>query len=59
VRGSQDVRAGGFVRDFVSQLDRMLMLESPGFDAAWEERDGTARQVLAVSAAPLVATTSE
>jgi AmmeMemoRadiSam system protein B len=37
VRGSQDVRAAGFVRDFVSQLDRMLMLESPRFDAAWEQ----------------------
>jgi MEMO1 family protein len=38
VRGSQDVRAAGFVRDFVAQLDRMLMLDSPRFAAAWEQR---------------------
>jgi AmmeMemoRadiSam system protein B len=37
VRGSKDLRAAGFVRDFVGQLDRMLMLESPRFDAAYEE----------------------
>lgn len=38
VRGSQDVRAAGFVRDFVAQLDRMLMLDSPRFATAWEQR---------------------
>jgi AmmeMemoRadiSam system protein B len=37
VRGSKDLRAAGFVRDFVAQLDRMLMLESPRFDAAYDE----------------------
>ncbi|HEY3217234.1 MAG TPA: AmmeMemoRadiSam system protein B [Candidatus Eisenbacteria bacterium] len=37
VRGSQDLRAAGFVRDFVAQLDRMLMLDSPRFQAAHAE----------------------
>jgi len=37
VRGSKDLRAASFVRDFVAQLDRMLMLESPRFDAAYDE----------------------
>jgi hypothetical protein len=37
VRGSQDLRAAGFVRDFVAQLDRMLMLDSPRFQIARAE----------------------
>jgi AmmeMemoRadiSam system protein B len=35
VRASQDIRAGNYVKEFVGQLDRMLMLESPRFDAAY------------------------
>jgi hypothetical protein len=37
VRGSQDVRSASQVREFVSQLDQLLMLESPRFDDAYEE----------------------
>jgi AmmeMemoRadiSam system protein B len=36
VRGSQDVRAASTVRDFIGQLDRLLMLDSPRFQAAWD-----------------------
>jgi AmmeMemoRadiSam system protein B len=36
-RESKDVRMAGVVRDFVSQLDRLLMLESPRFDKAYRE----------------------
>jgi AmmeMemoRadiSam system protein B len=36
VRGSQDLRGASQVREFVAQLDKMLMLESPRFDAAYE-----------------------
>lgn len=35
-RASGDVRAGSWVREFVGELDRMLLLESPRFDAAYE-----------------------
>src|SRR5262245_20323300 len=35
VRGSQDLRAASTVRDFVGQLDRLLMLDSPRFHEAW------------------------
>ena len=35
VRGSQDLRAAGLVKDFVAQLDRLLMLESPRFEKAY------------------------
>ncbi len=34
MRESKDLRIGNMVRDFVAQLDRLLMLESPRFDAA-------------------------
>lgn len=37
VRGNKDLRAASQVREFVAQLDKMLMLESPRFDAAYEE----------------------
>ena len=36
-RESQDIRAGRFVRDFVAQLDRLLLLESPRFEQAFAE----------------------
>ncbi|MFI5371679.1 MAG: AmmeMemoRadiSam system protein B [Candidatus Eisenbacteria bacterium] len=35
VRGSGDIRAGGWVREFIAQLDRLLLLESPRFDEAY------------------------
>ncbi len=37
VRGSGDIRAGSWVREFVGQLDKLLLLESPRFEAAYEE----------------------
>lgn len=36
-RESKDLRVAGMVRDFVAQLDRMLLLESPRFDKAYDE----------------------
>jgi AmmeMemoRadiSam system protein B len=36
MRESKDLRVAGMVKDFVSQLDRLLMLESPRFEAAWK-----------------------
>jgi hypothetical protein len=36
-RESQDIRAARFVRDFVGQLDRMLLLDSPRFQRALAE----------------------
>lgn len=36
MRESKDLRIGNMVRDFVGQLDRMLLLESPRFEAAWK-----------------------
>ena len=36
-RESKDIRAGRFVRDFVGQLDRLLLLESPRFEKALAE----------------------
>jgi AmmeMemoRadiSam system protein B len=35
VRGSHDVRAASTVRDFIGQLDRLLLLDSPRFHEAW------------------------
>lgn len=35
VRASKDLRAGASVKDFVAQLDRMLMLDSPRFVEAY------------------------
>ncbi len=35
VRGSKDLRAAALVKDFVAQLDRLLMLESPRFEKAF------------------------
>lgn len=37
VRVSKDLRAGAYVKDFVAQLDRMLMLESPRFEEAYRQ----------------------
>lgn len=34
MRENKDIRVGNMVRDFVKQLDEMLMLESPRFEAA-------------------------
>lgn len=39
-RESKDIRAGRFVRDFVSQLDRLLLLDSPRFEQAFAEARG-------------------
>lgn len=36
-RESQDIRAARFVRDFVGQLDRLLLLDSPRFQRALAE----------------------
>jgi len=36
-RESKDIRVGNMVRDFVAQLDRLLMLESPRFETAYRE----------------------
>jgi AmmeMemoRadiSam system protein B len=41
VRASKDLRAGAYVKEFVAQLDRMLMLDSPRFAAAYGDlREG-------------------
>jgi MEMO1 family protein len=37
VRGSRDIRAGTWIRDFVGQLDRLLLLDSPRFETAYRE----------------------
>ena len=37
MRESKDLRMGNVVRDFVAELDRLLMLESPRFEAAYRE----------------------
>ncbi len=37
MRESKDIRIGNMVRDFVRQLDDLLMLESPRFEAAYRE----------------------
>lgn len=34
---SKDMRVGNMVRDFIAQLDEMLLLESPRFEKAYEE----------------------
>jgi AmmeMemoRadiSam system protein B len=39
-RESKDIRAARFVRDFVGQLDRLLLLDSPRFQQAWAEVRG-------------------
>jgi hypothetical protein len=38
MRESKDLRVANMVRDFVAQLDRLLMLDSPRFEAAYKER---------------------
>jgi AmmeMemoRadiSam system protein B len=35
MRESKDLRVASMVRDFVAQLDELLMLDSPRFEAAW------------------------
>jgi hypothetical protein len=35
MRESKDIRIGKMVRDFIRQLDDLLMLDSPKFQAAW------------------------
>jgi hypothetical protein len=35
VRASKDLRAGAYIKEFIAQLDRMLMLESPRFEQAF------------------------
>ena len=37
MRESKDLRVANMVRDFVGKLDQMLMLDSPRFQAAWQE----------------------
>lgn len=37
-RESKDLRVAGMVREFVAQLDQMLLLDSPRFEAAYRER---------------------
>ena len=36
MRESKDIRIGNMVRDFIRQLDDLLMLDSPKFQAAWQ-----------------------
>src|SRR5262245_14951994 len=44
VRASKDLRAGSYVKEFVAQLDRLLMLDSPRFHEAFQAlRDGYRR----------------
>lgn len=38
MRESKDLRVANMVRDFVAQLDRMLMLDSPRFEQAFREK---------------------
>ncbi len=37
MRESKDLRVGNMVREFVAQLDELLLLHSPRFEAAWAE----------------------
>jgi len=37
MRENKDLRMAGVVRDFVAELDRLLMLDSPRFEAAYRE----------------------
>lgn len=37
VRASKDIRSGTYVKDFVAELDRMLLLDSPRFEAAYRK----------------------
>lgn len=37
MRESKDLRVANMVREFVGQLDRLLMLQSPRFEAAYDE----------------------
>ncbi|OGF08378.1 MAG: AmmeMemoRadiSam system protein B [Candidatus Eisenbacteria bacterium RBG_16_71_46] len=37
MRESKDLRVGNLVRDFIAELDRMLMLDSPRFERAYRE----------------------
>ena len=38
MRDSKDLRIANMLRDFIAQLDRLLLLESPRFDAAYKAR---------------------
>jgi len=38
MRESKDLRVANMVKDFVAQLDRLLMLEGPRFEVAYRER---------------------
>lgn len=38
MRESKDLRVGNMVKDFVAQLDRMLMLDTPRFEQAFREK---------------------
>ncbi len=37
MRESKDLRVANMIRDFVSKVDRLLMLDSPRFHRAWQE----------------------
>src|SRR5258705_7059555 len=37
VRASKDIRSGSYIRDFIAELDRMLLLDSPRFEAAYQK----------------------
>jgi AmmeMemoRadiSam system protein B len=37
VRASKDIRSGSYVKDFVAELDRMLLLDSPRFQEAFRK----------------------
>lgn len=37
MRESKDLRVANMVRDFIAQLDELLLLDSPRFHAAWRE----------------------
>lgn len=45
MRESKDLRVGNMVRDFVAQLDELLLLESPRFDKAFDEFRSQYRQL--------------
>jgi len=37
VRASKDIRSGAYVKEFVAELDRLLLLDSPRFQAAYQK----------------------
>jgi len=45
MRENKDLRMAGVVRDFVAELDRLLMLDSPRFEAAYREARETWHQL--------------